>query len=160
MCEKFHLIGDGEYTRLLQLASEKSGLSAENIAKAPTEPAPESLLELLPPKLQIPAKQLLAALKQHYDSSVLDFDLETGLVTIDGQQINRSNITDLLTALLQPLSSRKVPGLPELTALFKRTNFPLLLIRNRRTRDTLSADSSLDTIVGSRPKINWVSFAK
>ncbi len=160
MCEKFHLISDGEYTRLLQLASEKSGLSAEKIARAPTVAAPESLLELLPPKLQIPAKQLLAALKQRYDSSILDFDLETGLVTIDGQQINRSNITDLLTALLQPLSTRKVPGLSELTALFKRTNFPLLLVRNKRIRDTLSAESGLDTLVDSKPKITWVSFGK
>ena len=130
MCQRYLLVAEQEFDRLLQkpipLIEPETKLD---------------ILELLPLRLKSGATPLLTAFQRQYTPEQLSWDQKTGEITIKGEKIAKSNIVDIVCALLQPLQKTQLKGLEQLTELLKETNFPALLIRNTRIRQDLTLDA-------------------
>ena len=79
----------------------------------------------------------MAAFRQRFTREQFSWDSKTGEVTIGGERIADSNITDLISALLLTFQKTNLKGLNQLITLLKETNFPVLLIRNTKIRQSL-----------------------
>lgn len=149
------LVSEPEFQRLLQKATKEPDTAAVTLEQ-PFQPEPSvpvnselspkviepetsktGLIELLPPRLKSGGIQLLAAFHHRFTPDQFSWNSKTGEVTIEGNKISNSNISDLIGAILQPFQKADLRGLDRLVSLFKSTNFPTLLVRNRKIRQTL-----------------------
>lgn len=139
MCQRFILVTEPEYQRLTQtsgaLVPEPADVSVLSDPKLVSQ-----LLEILPAKLKNAATPLLAAFQQRYPTD-LTWDPKTGEISVRGEKISNSNITDIIRYLLLPWQrSSSVRGTAQVVKLLKDTNFPALLIRNPKVRQELLLD--------------------
>ena len=120
MCQRFLLVAENEFQRLLQTSDKPS----ESIPITNTEPETRlDILEVLPARLKSAAGALVTAFRQHYTPELFTWDQKTGEITVKGEKVINSNIVDLVWALLQPFQRTALKGLQQLTELLRESNF-------------------------------------
>jgi hypothetical protein len=146
----------------------------QTIAPVPTPTTPlvkststdedDSVLELLPKNLRTLGQRVLGALKRR-----LSWDPDTGLVSIEDTPIKGLFILDLLYTLCGiRIKDLQTPGLDQIVTLLRDTNFPRVLVRNRKIRNLLTEpeaptdiatdktnESTLAPPLAKRPWIPW-----
>jgi len=145
MCDQYLLVTNEEYQRLLQ-----------NFGKSPEETKPETIaisvdcntepkqiensdyfLNFFDSKQKVNAEKLLSAIKQKFTGNELTWDSKTGIVSIKGQPLEKSEISDIIRVLISTRAPECVPALSSILQLFKESNFPQLLIKNPKVRKLL-----------------------
>lgn len=102
----------------------------------------EDVLEIIPKSLQKKAKILLHKLS---GSDLISWD-HYGTVTIKGEKLHSTNITDLVNETVRPRKQAEAHEWQQFVDVLKKLNIPLELIGNVMYRDILkSRDNRVDT---------------
>jgi len=164
MSDKFFLIAESEYLKLVKNFGKPSQSSPAPIEIEPQPEEPETIavpevseeeaiLQLIPKRLRLVSQQVLHTLKQRAKDQ-LSWDSVTGLVSIKGKTVDGLLISDLLHALASPLQKTPLPGLDSIVSILKEIHFPRLLIKNLKIRAALTESPPIAAATSTIDKVD------